>query len=461
MRLRSVLIAAALAILGLASSAEAQTNSTTYTVQPSSQFSRGCFPPCLCAIVMGQAFQGTFTLTFNRSDGLFSYYALTDIAWTVDIGGKAIQITGSGVYQRGGEFALVQRLTLNLTVGGETNTFDSGLTPVSKPFPQIDITISIHQMTCYDTVMSLQSAPLRSGGWMTLAPLPAPKSLHGMAAGSDGRIYAFGGTSDDGPPVTASAFAYDVVADSWVEVAPMAGGPRRNFAYTSDAAGLIYAVGGYDFSGPPFGLSRVEQYDPQADSWTTLVDLPTARQGAAAATGSDGRIYVMGGTDTSFQTLAITEIYDPVAGNWSGAASMNTPRTGFGAAPGSDGRIYVFGGYSGNAYVNTGEAYDPASDTWTPISSMNEIRYSVTGVAGPAGRIYAIGGGQDPTSVEAYDPSTDTWTYVASMSVARSGHAATTGPDSRLYVSGGDSDGSSVEAFAVVSGAATSVSRRP
>jgi len=58
--------------------------------------------------------------------------------------------------------------------------------------------------------------------WTTLASLPAPKSLHGMATGSDGRIYAFGGTSDDGPPVTASVFAYDVNADDWVPVAPMA-----------------------------------------------------------------------------------------------------------------------------------------------------------------------------------------------------------------------------------------------
>jgi N-acetylneuraminic acid mutarotase len=438
MSARSILILTTLALHGLASNAQAQGTGTAYALQPDSTFSRGCFPPCLCAIATTDAFHGTFTLTFVRSDGLFNYYAVGDIAWTGDLDGGPIAISGSGVYQIGGEFALEQRLTLTLTVGDQTSSFDSGLIQAKNISPRIEVTVSINHMTCYDTVIGLRAAPVASGTWTTLSPLPAPKTLHGAATGSDGRVYAFGGTSDDGPPVTATVFAYDVNADTWTSTAPLAAGPRRNFAYASDASGLIYAIGGYDFSGPPFALNRVEQYDPSADAWNELPDMPTRRQGAAAASGPDGRIYVMGGTDTSFQTVAVTEIFDPAADAWTAAAPMNTPRTGFGAAAGSDGRIYVFGGYSGDAYVATVEAYDPASDTWVPVSPMNEARYGVAGVAGPDERIYAIGGGQDGTSVEAYDPSTDTWTAVASMSVPRFGHAATLGLDSRIYAIGGD-----------------------
>ena len=451
MRLQPVAIITSLFLLGLGSSADAQSPdpavpSTLYSLQSGSAFSQGCFPPCLCAIFTTDTLQGTFALTFVRSDGLFNYYAVTNVAWTVERAGELVQITGSGIFQLGGEFAIQQRLQLTLTIGGQTDQFDSGLVPVKNVFPAIDAVVSIHGMVCFDTAIRIQSAPFGTRGWTTVASLPAPKELLGAATGNDGRVYAFGGTSNDGPPVTATVFAYDVTADSWVAVAPLAAGPRRNFAYASDASGLIYAIGGYDFTGPPFALGRVEQYDPQADQWTLLSDMPTPRQGPAAAAGQDGRIYVMGGTDSSFQTIATTEVFDPATGYWTAAASMNTPRTACGAAAGRDGRIYVFGGYSGDAYVNTVEAYDPASDTWTPVSPMNEVRYGVAGVAGPDGRIYAIGGGQDGTSVERYDPSTDAWIYVDPMSAARLGHAATVGPDARIYVIGGDDTGSA-EAF--------------
>jgi N-acetylneuraminic acid mutarotase len=296
------------------------------------------------------------------------------------------------------------------------------------------------------TLVLRLAAPAQADQWATVATMPAQKVLHGAASGNDGRLYAFGGTSDDGPPVTAAVFAYDVGLDTWTPVTSLAAGPRRNFAYASDTSGLLYAIGGYNFGGPPFGLSRVERYDPQADAWTQLPDMPTARQGAAAATGLDGRIYVMGGTDTSFQTTAVTEIYDPVTGTWRTASPMMTPRTGFGAAAGGDGLIYVFGGYSGEAYVNSAEAYDPSSDTWTPVASMNATRYGVAGVTGSDGRLFAIGGDGTGTSVEVYDPGSGVWTFVQSMTIPRSGHAAALGADNRIYVTGGDAAGS-VEAY--------------
>ena len=428
-------------LLGSAAPAQAaRLQDGTYRLRAGSTFSRGCFSPCMCPLFTTTNIQGTFVVTFTRSDGLFDYYAITDVNWTVVIGGEARHISGSGIYQIGGEFALQHRLRLDLTMDEQTNTFDSGLIPTSDVIPKIDVIVSIHGMFCFDTVVNVQSAP--ADQWTTVAALPAPKVLHGVGSGNDGRVYAFGGTSDDGPPVTATAFAFNIDLNAWMPVAPLAAGPRRNFAYARDTNGLLYAIGGYDFSGPPFGLTRVEQYDPQADAWTQLADMPTPRQGPAAATALDGRIYVIGGTDMSFQATAVTEIYDPIDGTWTTASPMTTPRTGFGAAAGLDGLIYVFGGYSGGAYLNSAEAYDPTSDTWTPITPMNAMRYGPAGVTGPDGRLFAIGGNDDGTSVEVYDPTVGTWTFVRSMTTPRSGHAATLGPDGRIYVVGGDATGS-------------------
>ncbi len=293
-----------------------------------------------------------------------------------------------------------------------------------------------------------------AGSWMPIAPMPEPKELLGVAVGGDGRIYAMGGTSNDGPPVNARVYAYDPSSDTWTQVASLAGGSRRNFATATDLNGLIYAIGGYDFSGPPFALNRAERYDPSRDFWDPLPDMPTRRQEPAGAAGTDGRIYVMGGTDTSFQTIAVAEVFDPVTSMWTAVAPMQTPRTGFGAAAGPDGRIYVFGGYTGDAYVNTAEVYDPQANTWTFIAPMQEIRFGVAGATGPDGRIYAIGGyngAGDLSTVEAYDPASGTWTYVASLSTAREGHGAATGLDGTIYAVGGDVPDGSAEAFTLAS----------
>ncbi len=307
-----------------------------------------------------------------------------------------------------------------------------------------------------DLAVGTLAANAPEGSWMLVAPLPEPKVLLAAAAAGDGRIYAIGGTSDDGPPVNPRVFAYDPASDSWTqpgEVAPLSG-PRRNMASATAPDGSICVFGGYDFSHqPPFALSIVECYDPSFRFWARRADMPTGRQEPAAATGSDGRIYVMGGTTESFATTDVTEAYDPSTNTWStDLAPMNTPRTGFGAAAGLDGRIYVFGGYTGNAYVNTAEVYDPQEGTWNFIAPMQQIRFAVAGATGPDGRIYAIGGYDgygDFTTVEAYDPDTNTWTFVASMSVPRAAHAAATGADGRIYAIGGEGPdtGRSAEAF--------------
>ncbi|GHO58445.1 hypothetical protein KSB_69200 [Ktedonobacter robiniae] len=58
------------------------------------------------------------------------------------------------------------------------------------------------------------------------------------------------------------------------------------------ADGRIYVIGGKLDSGE---LNVVEAYNVRAQTWTTLVPMPTARYGLASAAGPDGRIYVMGG----------------------------------------------------------------------------------------------------------------------------------------------------------------------
>src|SRR6266702_4325868 len=99
---------AALLLLGVVTAstpASAQTG-TLYRLNKDSTFQQGCFPPCLCPIMIAVPVKGTFVLTPTGFDGLFDTYAVTDVNWLVSTGGSNTTATGSGTYKIGGEFAL-------------------------------------------------------------------------------------------------------------------------------------------------------------------------------------------------------------------------------------------------------------------------------------------------------------------------------------------------------------------
>jgi hypothetical protein len=105
--------------------------------------------------------QGTFVLTANGFDGLFDQFVVTEVNWKVTLPDGEVRVTGSGTYRVGGEFAIQHQLSLDLKVGDDpVQHFDSGLVAGGGDFPRINITISIHGQYCFDTVFSLDAAPI-------------------------------------------------------------------------------------------------------------------------------------------------------------------------------------------------------------------------------------------------------------------------------------------------------------
>jgi hypothetical protein len=132
-----------------------------YRLTPNSTFQQGCFPPCLCPILLAGGFRGTFVLTPTGFDGLFNTYGVTDVNWTATVGDKEVRITGSGTYKVGGEVAVQQQLALDLTVGANpVQHFDSGLVSGGSQFPDIAVPVSLHGQQCFDTVLVVDASPV-------------------------------------------------------------------------------------------------------------------------------------------------------------------------------------------------------------------------------------------------------------------------------------------------------------
>ena len=196
--------------------------------------------------------------------------------------------------------------------------------------------------------------------------------------------------------------------------------PRAQLAVTAGVDGRIYAIGGYDSSGGSRTTSEV--YSPISDTWTTIAPLPTNRDTLAAAAGSDGRIYALGGWHNEVPTdrySTLNQAYDPSTDTWTTMAPMPTGRVALAATTGLDGRIYAIGGYNLTGRLSTVEVYTPSTDSWSTAASLPRLSAFGAATTGADGRIYYLGGqngdGTNSSEVDVYTPSTNAWTVAAPM----------------------------------------------
>jgi len=265
--------------------------------------------------------------------------------------------------------------------------------------------------------------------------------------GSDGQIYAIGGSDSAGSGRNSlkTVEAYRTGADFWSTKANM-NVARQALGAAEGNDGRIYAFGGATAFSSVAVTNTAECFSPTLNKWTLVANMPTGRVALAGATGSDGQIYAMGGSpDYGFTIVNTVEAYNTSSGTWSTRAAMNTAREFPAAATGNDGRIYVFGGLtSAGTVLNTVECYSPTLNKWTTVAPMPTARALAAAVLGSNGRLFVIGGTTSsslstPTNVvESYNPNTNTWsTVLPPMPTARSGLGAATGNDGRIYAFGG------------------------
>ena len=253
-------------------------------------------------------------------------------------------------------------------------------------------------------------------------------------------LYMMGGERD-GEGLSAVEI-YEVQANTWTTGTPMPTGRSQQAAAELD--GKIYMVGGHPAN------SNVTVFDQRTGTWSAVARMAQSRKASVAAV-VGGKLYAIGGEDDD-ELLRSVEAFDPQTGAWAEVVPMPSARSFAGAAV-LDGKIYVLGGDSNVDANDAVEVYDPQTDTWATAPTMSSAR-SGHGVAVLGGKIYAAGGlgglgGHYLSSVEAYDPQTNNWQEVASMSTARN-LTCLTAAQGKLYAVGGkgkDGNLATVEAY--------------
>lgn len=167
-----------------ATGASAQVTNAAYTLLEGSTLVDDCL---ICARpTLIHPLRGGFELVLQEENPLFSSYRLTNISFHVSSGTNLLyEVSGTGTYRIGGEVAVVQEMTLDVTVNGEPRVFTNEVAWVDKLFPLVQIGLVQTQASLAQFFsMELVAAPVREIWFSTASDFTSgTQPLHGT--GSD------------------------------------------------------------------------------------------------------------------------------------------------------------------------------------------------------------------------------------------------------------------------------------
>ena len=232
--------------------------------------------------------------------------------------------------------------------------------------------------------------------WSNMIPLLNNQLNSSAATGADGLLYVVGGGAYANPTPRMEKFN-PINGSAWIAATDMSI-PREGLTFIFGTDGYLYAIGGTGHL-VQFPGRHVERYSTVTNTWASMADLPQAC--TTAAVGPDNKLYAIGGSNPNFSMYSFnTPTAAKPKGEWivkpapSFSGDINLALTGL------DGNIYLFSqdgecvkfdgtqwidlalgvgfggaviGPNGKFYVisgNGGVIYDPISANTTPIQNL-------------------------------------------------------------------------------------------
>jgi N-acetylneuraminic acid mutarotase len=230
---------------------------------------------------------------------------------------------------------------------------------------------------------------------------------------------------------------FDPMTETFKSLTPL---PRRSnhigiVAYRGD----LYVFGGYGHHRDYHTSRAFFRYDPDADRWSRMPDMPVGR--AAMAAGIVGNQLVVAGGALDNKPTSTAFAYDFDTRKWSGLPSMRTKREHVGGTVLGD-DLYVLGGREESDLASrVAEVYDVKERRWRTLPSM-PVGAGGLGAVTVDGDVIAVGGGDDGAgtvtgAVQEWDPKIESWSLIANgMRTPRHGHATAAWGD-KIWVFGG------------------------
>lgn len=243
--------------------------------------------------------------------------------------------------------------------------------------------------------------------------------------------------------------------ESWFS-APSMGEPRAGQTANLLPDGDVLVAGGYngfteDVGGRHTNLSLAELFDPSSGTWVEAPSMLVARSFQTSTSLKEGRVLVVGGSETPGVREATAEIYDPDTNTWAAAPVPIELDEASAATLLPSGWVFLTGTFGPTSYeAEQGAAlYDPVTNSWEPTARPKRPRSDPAISLLANGDVLVAGGWTreahfpEPTSytvqttVEEYDPNTNVWSELAPMTHPRDDQTATLMPSGDVLMTGG------------------------
>ena len=205
----------------------------------------------------------------------------------------------------------------------------------------------------------------------------------------DGVIYFIGGEASDGSYVE-TVQSYNISSNTLTTVSSLPTKRKQLNSVVYD--NKIYVIGG-QLENDGAMTSVVEVYNPSVDLWTTRSPMPTARECDVALI--DDKIYAFGGYD-GLSGLTNVEIYDIENDSWSNASDMPYDLSAYHLAS-FENFVFLFGDY--DDHIDEVNMYNANNDSWIKLST-NFTGRRHTAVARNGDWIYVIAGWDGTTNYD-------------------------------------------------------------
>ncbi|PHQ79981.1 MAG: hypothetical protein COB69_06870 [Phycisphaera sp.] len=304
----------------------------------------------------------------------------------------------------------------------------------------------IHTIAC---LCLAGTAAAQDGRWTPLPELPAPISNNAVTSVDHGdgtwTIYTFMGMR---PPAstlvdaTLDSYKLEWPGGQWEQIADAPGDVRGRAKVAASAvtvAGQVYLIGGYTPSRNETTEKRMFRYNPIANTYIQIADVPTEVDDTVPAVYQDRYIYLISGWHGPVNdNVTNVQLYDTQTNLWAQCTPIPGPFDGlFGHAGGIAGNmlLYTGGAVSNGGFTISSDTYtgdidqaDPTLITWTKKTAHpGKPTYRAAGSLGatPNGSILIVGGTDNPynlngqgyngqpsvphTQVLAYNAPQDRW----------------------------------------------------
>ncbi|WP_438039012.1 kelch repeat-containing protein [Sorangium sp. So ce128] len=294
----------------------------------------------------------------------------------------------------------------------------------------------------------LSSAEIYTPGtppaWTPAASMTTPRMSHTATRFLSGKVLVTGGTTASSTE-TDSAQMYDPATNTWIAIKPM-GSKRTQHTATPLGLSKVLIAGGFRHDGLTTGyLASAELYDLDAETWKFVAPMAMAHPAGAAVRLQDGRVLVTGGydDDDDEDPENTAELYNPTTNTWTSAPDMPVDRTWHTMTLLGNGKVLVVGGFEDVSALESAALYTPATNTWSSMgpTGFDFARTSHTATLLQTGKVLVAGGnpnggnGEAPTAL--FNPSTNIWSTAGLMVVPRWAHTATLLQNGKVLVTGG------------------------